>query len=322
MAGAERRRSSSSSRSPTRKVPRPLAEGEHVVLGEAPELRRLGQERLQQRLLRDDGDLDLAQQLRLRLGDPLDRLDQLQVHGPDVRDHADVRPRERAEPGDLAHPAHRQLEHADLRVLLEPAERQRNADLVVEARLGRDRPRVRGAERGEDVLRRGLAGRAGDADDLRRAAGADGAADRAERGERAVRDERGRGAAGEGVLDEGAGSVVDRDEEVALLDPARVDLDAGHLARPRLGPELAERLDLLQRQRDHARDSQASAASRARPRGRRTGGRRRRPPAPARCPCPRSGRRRRARRPRARAGSPRRGRARPRGRARRRAPRR
>ena len=45
------------------------------------------------------------------------------------------------------------------------AERQRDAELGVVARLGRDGARVRAAERGEDVLGRGLADRAGDADD-------------------------------------------------------------------------------------------------------------------------------------------------------------
>ena len=61
---------------------------------------------------------------------------------------------------------------------------------------------MRRAERGEDVLRRRLAGRAGDADDARGRAVADGARDRRERGVRVVGDERRGGAAGERVRDE------------------------------------------------------------------------------------------------------------------------
>ena len=48
---------------------------------------------------------------------------------------------------------------------LEPADGERQADLVVVARLGPDRRRVRRAERAEDVLRRRLARRADDRDD-------------------------------------------------------------------------------------------------------------------------------------------------------------
>ena len=52
-----------------------------------------------------------------------------------------------------------------------PAERERHAELVVVVPLRRDRARVRRAERGEDVLRRRLAGGAGDRDDARAATG-------------------------------------------------------------------------------------------------------------------------------------------------------
>ena len=123
-------------------------------------------------------------QLALRPLHAFERADQLEVDRPDVRDHADVRPRDPAEVGDLAEAAHRELEDADLGVRLEAAERQRHADLVVEARLRGDRAGGRSAERGEDVLRRGLAGRAGDADDARVGAVAN---ERAERGERLER---------------------------------------------------------------------------------------------------------------------------------------
>ena len=53
----------------------------------------------------------LGDQLRLRLGHPLDRPDQLEVHRADVRDHADVRVRDPRQLADLSHAAHRHLEH-------------------------------------------------------------------------------------------------------------------------------------------------------------------------------------------------------------------
>ena len=58
---------------------------------------------------------------------------------------------------DLAEAAHPHLGDADLGVGLEPAERQRHAELVVVVALVRDRARVRRAEREQDVLRRRLA---------------------------------------------------------------------------------------------------------------------------------------------------------------------
>ena len=91
---------------------------------------------------------------------------------------------------------------------------------------------------------------------------ADGAADRGERGVRVVGDERRRGSAGERVRDEVV-AAADGDEEVALLDPPRVDLHAGDLARPRAGGEPAERLDQVELERDHRRAAFLRARSRA-----------------------------------------------------------
>ncbi len=70
------------------------------------------------------------------------------------------------------------------------------------------------AERGEDVLRRRLRGRAGDRDDARCRAFANGAAERRERGEGVLGDERRGGPGGERVVDE-VRPAADRDEEVA-----------------------------------------------------------------------------------------------------------
>ena len=80
----------------------------------------------------------------------LERADELEVGGADVRDDPESRSRDLAQLGDLSEAAHRQLEDADLGVRLEPAERERDADLVVVARLGRDRRalRARRARRG------------------------------------------------------------------------------------------------------------------------------------------------------------------------------
>ena len=57
-------------------------------------------------------------------------------------------------------------------------------------------------------------------------------------------------------------AAADRDEEVALLDPPRVDLHAGDLVRPRPRDEPAERLDDVELERDHrASTSRATARS-------------------------------------------------------------
>ena len=74
------------------------------------------------------------------------------MHRADVRDHQDVGPGERRQPLDLAEAAHRQLADAHLGVGLDPAERQRDADLRVVVALVGDRAAVWAAQRVEDVL--------------------------------------------------------------------------------------------------------------------------------------------------------------------------
>ena len=90
--------------------------------------------------------------------------------GADVGHDDDARTRDRAERRDLAEPAHPHLRDEDLRLGLEPADGEREADLVVQALLRPDRRHVRRAERAENVLRRRLSRRADDGDDLRVAA--------------------------------------------------------------------------------------------------------------------------------------------------------
>ena len=168
---------------------------QHVAWTEAPDLevvasqvrRELGHVR------RDDCDAARRQrldQLGLRLRHRGDGPDELEVDGPDTRDHADLRLCDLRERCDLAEPTHRELEHADLGVGLEPAESEGDAELVVEARLGGDGARHGRAERVQDVLRRRLPGRARDPDDARAASLADCRAKRADRRERVLRHER------------------------------------------------------------------------------------------------------------------------------------
>ena len=198
---------------------------------DSPDLDVVRQMRVELGGSRHDGDPTLGErgdELRLRASDAVHRADELEVHGPDGCDHADVRPRDRAELGDLAEAAHAHLDDADLRVGLEPAERQRHAQLRVVAPLGRDRARDGLAERREDVLRRRLARGAGDADEASAAAGAEHLADHGHRRELVARDER-RRAPLAGVGDEVA-PAADGDEEVAGPDPARVDLESRELA--------------------------------------------------------------------------------------------
>jgi hypothetical protein len=117
----------------------------------------------------------------VRLSDALDRAEELEMFGTDVRNDDDVRARDLAERGDLAETAHPHLRHEHPGLRLEPADGERNADLIVEAALGEDRRNVRSAERSQDVLRRRLPRRADNGDDIRVALRAH---ERCERGER------------------------------------------------------------------------------------------------------------------------------------------
>src|SRR6266545_2867287 len=128
-------------------------------------------------------------QLALGAEHTAERFDQLEVHRPDVRDDADLRPRDLGQLGDLTEPTHRKLENANFGVRLEPAECERHTDLVVVARLGRNRDGRGGAERRKDVLRRRLTHRARDRNDARRTAFTYRPADPGERLEGIVRNQ-------------------------------------------------------------------------------------------------------------------------------------
>src|SRR5262249_18229556 len=130
-------------------------------------------------------------------------------------------------------------------------EGERDTELGIEARLGRDRARVRAAQRRQDVLGRGLAHGAGDADDPSARQRAHRAADRGERAVRVARDQDGGRPAREGVVAE-VGAGPDGNEAVALLDAARVDVDAGDLVGPAGPRQPPETLELVERERDQA----------------------------------------------------------------------
>jgi hypothetical protein len=186
------------------------------------------------------------------------------VDRPDARDHPNVGPRHLAELGDLAEPAHSHLDDGDLGLGLEPAERERKADLVVLAALGDHGGSMRRAERAENVLRGGLRRRAGDGHDPRRASLADGASEGGERAEGVFGEESRSRSLAEGVVRE-LGSLADGDEEVAVLHQARVDRHAADLVRPgrRFEPPGRERRDLVEREPDHAAARLRRRASRA-----------------------------------------------------------
>jgi hypothetical protein len=106
--------------------------------------------------------IEALEDLRLRRGDRLEGAEQLQMHGPHVRDRGHVRFGDPAQLRDLSPSPHRHLQHQDIGFRLRCEDRERQADLgVVVLGAGMDAPRQ---DHPGDVLDRGLAGRAGDPD--------------------------------------------------------------------------------------------------------------------------------------------------------------
>ena len=103
------------------------------------------------------------QDLGLGLDDRVEGPEQLEVHGPDVRDRGHVGLGDVAELGDLAHPPHRHLHDEQSRSRAAPPSIASGMPISVLkfSGLAWTRPRQ---DRPADVLDRGLAGRAGDAD--------------------------------------------------------------------------------------------------------------------------------------------------------------
>jgi hypothetical protein len=162
--------------------------------------------------------------------------------------------------------SHTHLGDDDLRVLLQPKERQRQADLVVQAALRPDRRRVWSTERAEDVLRRGLAGRSDDGDDLRLALRPDERGQLRKRNFLILRDECRRASVTR--LVHVPDTRVQGDEEIARADIARVSLDTGDEGVRPAAVEASElEVDqLLPANRDHgsAPSARARAATMAR----------------------------------------------------------
>src|SRR5205085_7680526 len=104
-----------------------------VYLGDANDLEVVARDRKVRWNDRRPAAREKLDQLALRAGYSVERLDELEVNRSDVRDHPDLGAGDRAQRRDLSEPAHRELENAHFSVGLEPAQRQRNADLVVEA---------------------------------------------------------------------------------------------------------------------------------------------------------------------------------------------
>ena len=212
-------------------------------------------------------------ELALRARDALEIADLLQVHRADVRDHADVRPGERAQLGDLAEAAHRQLEDAELGVRLDAAERER-------ARRSR-----RCSSRSAATVRRCGAQSAARmslvevlpiepviADEPRAAPVAHRPASAARAAKASSGDERRPRLRGRARRSTNSAPAADRDEQVAVLDPARVGLEARDLVGPRRACEPpGAQLATSSSASGITRSPAARAAPRARPRGRRTG---------------------------------------------------
>jgi hypothetical protein len=75
-------------------------------------------------------------QLALRGRDPVQRVEELEVHRPDVGHHGDVGVGDARQEGDLARRAHPQLDHGPLRVVGAIEEAQRDPEVVVEVPPG------------------------------------------------------------------------------------------------------------------------------------------------------------------------------------------
>ena len=193
-------------------------------------------------------------ELALRLGNRCERANALQMCRSDVRDYTDGRAGDFRKRRDLSEAAHGELEDAHFGVELQPAERQRDAELVVVARLGRDRLSPQPGDGGKDVLRRRLPRGAGNRDHSRLASVAHSPAEGCQRGEGVFGHERRRGALSHRVADERL-AATDGDEEITRGDAPGVDLHArrdGRSGRP-LQAARAESLDLVELQRDHVR---------------------------------------------------------------------
>ena len=166
----------------------------------------------------------------------------LDVHGADVGDDGDIRPRDGGQVGHLAEVVHAHFEHGDLGVVRHVENGHGKAEVIVVVALGAGGMEAAREQAGRHFLGRRLADAAGDADDgdagvltvgcRQIAVGADGVGDE-DGGDRRFHgscDQRGLRAEARGHGDKvmAVGLLaLDGDKEVAGPDSAGVGLDAG-----------------------------------------------------------------------------------------------
>ncbi len=187
-----------------------------------------------------------VEDLGLGVGDLRHRGEELDMHRLDRGDDGDVRPHHLRQRRDLAGMVHAELEHAIAGVARHARQAERRAPLVVEVAGGGEGRREQRQHRAQRFLGAGLADAAGDGGDLGIGPAAGGAAQVLQRlhgvdhfdhrragGQivRAAMDQRAGGAAlqgGGGEIVPVEGRALQRHEQVALLEAARIDRDAGH----------------------------------------------------------------------------------------------
>ena len=183
-----------------------------------------------------------AEDLELGLQDALAGAQVLDVHGADVGDDGDIRPRDGGQVGHLAEVVHAHFEHGDLGVVRHVENGHGKAEVIVVVALGAGGMEAAREQAGRHFLGRRLADAAGDADDgdagvltvgcRQIAVGADGVGDE-DGGDRRFHgscDQRGLRAEARGHGDKvmAVGLLaLDGDKEVAGPDSAGVGLDAG-----------------------------------------------------------------------------------------------
>jgi hypothetical protein len=228
--------------------------------------------------------LEAGEDFSLGVGDRLNRAEIFDMHRRDGRDECDMRPRHPHERRDLAGVIHADLDHRVTRRRREARQRQRHAPMIVVGRGGSVRLAARREREAQHLLDTRLADRAGHSDDFRLRARprsnaealhpahrfVDGE-DRAERRKRlgAVRaDQRSSGAGFEGAGDMVVAVMdlaLDRNEEIAGLERARVDRHAADRPGESSARRDAERVDEFGfgPKRAHAASARAARASSA-----------------------------------------------------------
>ena len=148
--------------------------------------------------------------------DPVERSETLEVARADGGDDREIGSRDATQACDLAGLARADLEHEDLRVLLEPGHRERHPDAIVVASDRRHAAKPRAEHGAEGVLRGGLAVASGDRHD--------GAVEAVAQGSREIEQR---------VI-----GALDRDHRTAAL-PRSIGEDRGRTGTERLGQEIA-----------------------------------------------------------------------------------